>query len=197
MDLFGGIMFYLARCLAKTAVTLLVLLAIIGCPNPYDFGRDGAALPTYKVSYDGNGFDGGTVPKDSNNYREGDTIIVAPPGTMSLAGHAFIGWNTASDRSGMARAAGETFFMGDAGVTLYAQWTQDTYTINFLDHDGTNLSTQTVAHGDNASAPTDPTRTGYTFTGWSPSTLTNITEDTDFTAEYDIIILPPTPPSSI
>ena len=38
------------------------------------------------------------------------------------------------------------------------------FTINFLDHDGTNLNTQTVAHGDDASAPTDPTRTGYTFT---------------------------------
>lgn len=41
-----------------------------------------------------------------------------------------------------------------------------TYTVEFLDWDGTVLSTQTVAHGEAAIAPEDPYREGYTFVGW-------------------------------
>ena len=68
-------------------------------------------------------------------------------------------------------------------------WIQDapSYTVQFLDHDSTVLDTQTVTSGDDAVAPTAPTRSGYTFTGWSPSVLTNITADTDFTAQYTAV----------
>ena len=60
------------------------------------------------------------------------------------------------------------------------------FTVQFLDHDTTLIDTQSISSGDDATAPADPTRTGYTFTGWSPSDLTNITADTDFTAQYTI-----------
>lgn len=80
------------------------------------------ANPTYTVSYDGNGSDGGTVPT-ANNYEEGATVTVAGAGDLVKTGDAFTGWNTAADGSGTARAAGSTFEIGAEDVILYAQWT--------------------------------------------------------------------------
>jgi len=77
--------------------------------------------------------------------------------------------------------AGKRWNLDDITIGNY-----NTYTVQFLDFDGTVLVTQTIAHGDDATAPTDPTRTGYTFTGWNPATLTNITADSDFIAQYSI-----------
>ena len=37
-------------------------------------------------------------------------------------GSAFVGWNTSSDGSGTTYSEGETFMMGSANVTLYAEW---------------------------------------------------------------------------
>ena len=61
-----------------------------------------------------------------------------------------------------------------------------THTVRFLDHDNAVLDTQTVVHASGAVVPVDPTRTGYTFSGWTGGTLTNIQADTDFTAQYTI-----------
>ena len=57
------------------------------------------------------------------------------------------------------------------------------YTVTFKDYDGTVLSTQTVFKGQSANAPGNPTRTGYTFTGWD-KTYSSITGNTVITAQY-------------
>ena len=59
-----------------------------------------------------------------------------------------------------------------------------TYTVRFLDWDNSVISTQTVTRGGSATAPPNPTRDGYTFTGWSGD-YTNITADTDIVASYE------------
>lgn len=61
----------------------------------------------------------------------------------------------------------------------------NTYTVRFVDWDGTELSVQTVAHGGMASAPASPTREGYTFTSWAPA-FDNISADLTVTAQYTI-----------
>jgi len=59
------------------------------------------------------------------------------------------------------------------------------YTVTFKDWDGTVLSTQQVVEGGAATAPANPSRVGYTFTGWD-KTFNNITADTVVTAQYTI-----------
>ena len=61
-----------------------------------------------------------------------------------------------------------------------------TYTVTFLDWDGTELYKENVAIGEDAKGPaTDPARDGYTFNGWDKS-LNGVTEDMTVTAQYTI-----------
>ena len=56
-------------------------------------------------------------------------------------------------------------------------------TVTFVDWDNTVLSTQTIPYGGSATKPSNPSRSGYTFTGWSGS-YTNVTDDVTITATY-------------
>lgn len=58
-------------------------------------------------------------------------------------------------------------------------------TVIFTDYDGTELSRQYLHKGDNATAPEEPERTGYEFTGWN-QTFTGVTSDLTVRAEYEI-----------
>lgn len=65
-----------------------------------------------------------------------------------------------------------------------------TYTINqykaiFKDHDGSELKVSTVDYLTSAEAPTNPSRTGYTFIGWDV-TFNSMTENIIVTATYTI-----------
>lgn len=59
-------------------------------------------------------------------------------------------------------------------------------TVTFLDWDDTILKEDKVQPGEDAEAPNNPVREGYTFTGWRPA-ITNITEDTTVYAQYEKI----------
>lgn len=67
-----------------------------------------------------------------------------------------------------------------------------TFTVTFVDFDGTVLKTETVESGKGATAPADPTREGYTFTGWDVS-FDAVTSDMTVTARYEA--LPVTEPT--
>ena len=57
--------------------------------------------------------------------------------------------------------------------------------VQFIDWNGTVLSSANVTIGTAANPPADPTRTGYTFIGWDKD-FSNITEDLVVTAQYQI-----------
>jgi len=59
-----------------------------------------------------------------------------------------------------------------------------THTVTFVDYDGeTILKSEEVADGGSAIAPADPTREGYTFTGWDKD-FDVVTGDLIITAQY-------------
>lgn len=59
------------------------------------------------------------------------------------------------------------------------------HTVTFIDWDGTVLSTQTIAEGSDSTAPDEPVREGYTFTGWDID-FTGVTSDLTVTAQYTL-----------
>ncbi len=71
-------------------------------------------------------------------------------------------------------------------LTVTAQYTINSYTVTFNDWDGTALKTESVEYGLAATAPANPVRTGYTFTGWDVD-FTNVTNDLMVTAQYSVL----------
>jgi len=59
-----------------------------------------------------------------------------------------------------------------------------TYTITFVDWDGTVLKSEQVEEGQSATAPAEPTREGYTFIGWDKE-FSNVSADLTVTALYE------------
>ena len=107
--------------------------------------------------------------------------------TFTYTGYTFKNWNTSPDGSGKSYSDGATIYNltdvdGDI-INLYAQWSLNRYTVQFVDHDGSVIKSETVNHFDAATAPANPSRTGYTFTGWD-KTFDEITGPTTITATY-------------
>ena len=100
--------------------------------------------------------------------------VVTPPADPTKVGHTFVGW---------ASEIPETMPAED--MTITALWTINSYSVTFKDWDGNVLKTQEVDYGSGATAPADPQREGYTFTGWSVSFI-NITSELDVIAEYSV-----------
>ena len=80
--------------------------------------------------------------------------------------------------------SGNTFDLHELWIDVdYTKPTSTTYTVRFLDWDNSVISTQTVTRGGSATQPSNPTRDGYVFTGWSGN-YTNVTADVDIIAKY-------------
>jgi len=78
--------------------------------------------PTYTVTYDGNDPISGSVPTDSTNYTNGQTVTVAGnTGSLTKTGYTFAGWCGNSTGSGTSYSQGNTFTI-NSNVTLYAMW---------------------------------------------------------------------------
>ena len=112
----------------------------------------------------------GTVLKTQEVQHGGDAEAPADP---TRTGYTFTGWD-------------KEFTNITADLVVTAQYEINTYTVTFKDWDGTVLKTQEVQYGGDAEAPADPTRTGYTFTGWDKA-FTNITADLVVTAQYEML----------
>lgn len=80
------------------------------------------AVPTYTVTYDGNGADSGKTT-DNTAYATGTTATVKANG-YTRNGYTFTGWNTKADGSGTPYKTGDWITM-TGSVILYAQWTRN------------------------------------------------------------------------
>jgi len=80
------------------------------------------AVPTYTVTYRGNGADSGETT-DNTAYAPGTTATVKENG-FTRSRYTFTGWNMKADGSGTPYKAGEQIIMNN-NMILYAQWTRN------------------------------------------------------------------------
>ncbi len=152
------------------------------------------ALPTYTVSYDGNGNTGGTVPSDQTKI-ENVALTLASQGTLVRTGYLFTGWNTSADGSGTTYAQTGSY-VANAAVTLYAQWVLS-YTVTYDANGatgGTVPASQVKLHGVSLTLSANSgnlVKTGYAFACWNTAadgTGTNYWEASTYAGNADVTL---------
>ncbi|WP_459926012.1 InlB B-repeat-containing protein, partial [Desulfatiferula olefinivorans] len=85
-------------------------------------------IDTYAVTYNTNGATSGSAPDAQTKTYNVSLTLAANTGSLARTGHTFAGWNTATDGTGTHYESGGTY-TGNAALTLYAEWTIDTYAV--------------------------------------------------------------------
>jgi len=116
----------------------------------------------YTITYNANG---GTGAPQQQTVPAGDAKLSYTTPTRS--GYAFVGWSENIAATSAQYEAGGSITMSK-NVTLYAVWSQIFYTITYDANGGQGApQVQTVPPGNTTLSATVPTRTEYTFLGWS------------------------------
>lgn len=123
----------------------------------------------FKVTYDGNGKTGGTVPTDETNYSANASVTVQSQGTMVKDNYTFGGWNIANNGTGTNYVAGSGTFSIKGATTLYAHWTQSITLAPGAQGSGTNGATVSW-NGTAVRGFTAHTAAGYSLTGYYTAT---------------------------
>ena len=119
---------------------------------------------TYIVTFDANG---GSGTMNSQSFTENESQNLTT-NAFTRIGYTFAGWNTAADGTGTSYTDGQSVTLTTAGLTLYAQWTANTYTVT-LDQEGattTGTTSMTVTYDAAMPTITCPTKNGYAFMGY-------------------------------
>ncbi len=133
----------------------------------------GTTTPTtVTVSFNYNGGSTVGVPYSRKDVTYGGTYGELP--TATRTGYTFAGWYTAVN--GGTRVTASTKVMNASNHTLYAHWTGNPITISYDANGGTGEPAAESGRIGTAYtiSTTVPTRTDYTFKGWSTSSSATI-----------------------
>ena len=126
--------------------------------------------PIYAVTLNTNG---GTINNGNvTEYIYGVGATLPTADDMTYTGHTFKGWYDNEGLTGDPVTAIGGTEMGNK--EYWAKWEINQYTITFDTAGGSAIAPITQDYGTAITAPADPTREGYTFTGWDktiPATM--------------------------
>lgn len=157
---------------------------------------------SYKLKYDGNSLVGAVTNLPA---EQSSPLTTATSWTFTISaqvpvldGYTFTGWTEKADGTGKIYEADKSYTFTAAETTIYAQWTKnETFTVRYLNDDGTILET----HADLAKDSATPAFTGgtptsskaqegylYEFEKWTDSEgnepAATVTKSVDYTANY-------------
>jgi uncharacterized repeat protein (TIGR02543 family) len=113
---------------------------------------------SHKVTFDSKG--GSAITEDS--FADAGSIIA--PSAPTRAGYTFLGWSATDGGSALEFPYSPGV---SSDVTLYALWSADSHTVTFNSKGGTAVSAGSFITDGSFTAPSAPTRSGYSFLGWS------------------------------
>ena len=113
------------------------------------------------------GWNGSLLKTETVTYNANATAPEAP----EREGYNFSRWS-------------HSFTNVSSNLDVTAVYEKKEYTVTFVDSDDSVLSTQTVKHGEAATAPEAPTKEGYTFVGWDNTNYGNVTQAMTIKAMY-------------
>ena len=125
----------------------------------------GAWDVTYQPGTNGSG----NAVTDIKFYNDALTLRGA---LFTRTGYTQVGWATVDGGEKVYAFGGG--YTTNAALTLYPVWNTNKYTITFDTAGGSEIAPITQDYGTAITAPADPTREGYTFTGWDteiPTTM--------------------------
>lgn len=126
----------------------------------------------YTITFDTDG--GSEVAAITQDYASAITAPAEPTKT----GYTFAGWDSEIPAT-----------MPAENKTIKATWTINQYTLKFNLNGGESeaIAEITADYNSDVTKPADPTRTGYTFTGWSPYFTGKVpAENTTYVAQWTI-----------
>jgi uncharacterized repeat protein (TIGR02543 family) len=112
-------------------------------------------------------WDGREIKRETVNHGSSATAPASPTRT----GYTFAGWDRA-------------YTNVTSNITVKATYSINSYDVVFKNWDGSVIKSERVSYGGSATAPADPVRTGYTFTGWD-SSFQSITASKTITALFE------------
>ena len=149
-----------------------------GCGHSY---KDAYTDATgYTVSYDLNG---GENTIASQTKMPGESIVLSDI-IPTRTGYTFLGWATDKNAENAQYYAGNTY-SADADLALYAIWDAHEHTITYV-VDGETVSVQTYDYEALINALAEPTKEGYTFSGWNEIPVTMPDEDIIVSGSFSI-----------
>ena len=112
---------------------------------------------TYQPGTNGSG----NAVTDIKFYNDALTLRGA---LFTRTGHTQVGWATVD--GGEKIYGFDDVYTQNEALTLYPVWNTNKYTITFDSNGGSEIAPITQDYGTQIASPADPTREGYTFTGW-------------------------------
>ena len=133
----------------------------------------------YAITYN---LDGGSAENPAKYTIESADITLNNP---TKTGYTFLGW-TGTDLTEATKKV--TIANGSTGEKSFtATWQINQYTITFDSNGGSDVDPIKQDYNTAVTAPAAPTKTGYTFTGWTPELPATIpAEDMTVTAQWQI-----------
>ncbi len=124
---------------------------------------------TYKVKFNGNGSNGGSMSDQNFTYGTAQNLTA---NGFSKTGYTFAGWATSSTGAKVynnQQSVNNLTSTNGGTFNLYALWSVVNYTISYTLNGGTATNPTNYNITTNTFTLNNPTRDGYTFTGWTGS----------------------------
>ena len=122
----------------------------------------------YTVYYNANG-GSGTTAASSHTYGTAKNLTA---NGFKRTGYTFNGWNTKTDGTGTRytnqQSVNNLTAMNNGSITLYAQWSQNSYTVTYDSNGGSTAAiTKNYHYADNVDLSPVAEKMGKIFIGWN------------------------------